>query len=96
MTCTSLIDVIADALQSPAFAMSHAIATDLAQSIIRAAAERGHAGSDYYLPSLQHLGRGERNARIRVEFKGNNLSAICRKYGVSKTTVYRACRRGEG
>ena len=95
MTCTNLIDVIADALQSPSFSMSETVAMDLAQSIIRAAAERGHAGSDYYLPLLRNMDRAERNAMIRTEFKGNNLREVCRKFGVSKTTVYRACRRGE-
>ena len=90
--CT-LTDVIADALQSPVFAMSTEIARLLAAQIICAAAERGHAGCDYYLPSAQHLSRDERNARIRAEFDGTNLKAICRKYDVSTRTVYRACRR---
>lgn len=95
MTCTSLVDVIADALQSPGFAMSETVAMELAHGIIRAAAERGHAGADYYLPNLGHMTRAERNAMIRAEFKGNNLREVCRKFGVSQRTVYRACRRGE-
>lgn len=95
MTTCTLADVITDTLQSPAFAMPAALAHLLATEIIRAAAARGHAGSDYYLPHLNTLTRAERNTRIRAEFKGNNLREICRKYGVGKTTVYRACRRGE-
>jgi Mor family transcriptional regulator len=30
-----------------------------------------------------------RNAAIRHEFNGRNMHAVCLKYGVSKTTIYR-------
>ena len=92
---TNIVDVIADALKSPAFAMAENVARDLAHAIIRTAAARGHAGTDYYLPLMQPQDRTERNALIRAEFTGNNLREICRKYGVSQRTVYRACRRNE-
>lgn len=95
MTCTTLADVITDALKSPTFAMPHDTAKTLAEQILRSAAERGHSGSEYYLPSMNHMTREERNASIRKEFIGCNLSEVCRKYGVGKTTVYRACKRGE-
>lgn len=91
MTTCTLADVITDALKSPAFGMTADIARLLAVQIIRTAADRGHAGSDYYLPFLHNLGREERNALIRKEFKGNNLREVCRKFGVSQRTVYRAC-----
>jgi Mor family transcriptional regulator len=92
ITC-NLADVITDALASPVFGMSPDVANLLAVQIIRAAAERGHAGSDYYLPYMHNLGRAERNALIRRDFNGSNLREVCRKYGVSKTTVYRACHQ---
>ena len=95
MTTCNLADIIADALVSPAFGMSEDLANLLAVQIICAAAARGHAGAEYYLPNLQHLTRSERNALIRAEFNGQNLRAVCRKYSVSERTVYRACRRGE-
>lgn len=90
MTTCNLADIITDALVSPAFGMSADVANLLAVQIIRAAAERGHAGSDYYLPYMHNLSRAERNALIRRDFTGSNLREVCRKYGVSKTTVYRA------
>lgn len=93
MTTCSLTDVITDALTSPAFEMAKEVASLLATQIIRAAAERGHAGTDYYLPHLHNLSRAERNELIRRDFTGSNLREVCRKYGVSKTTVYRACRQ---
>lgn len=95
MIICTLAEVIAEALASPAFAMPAQTARILADQIVRAAAERGHAGNEYYLPSLQHLSREDRNIRIRAEFNGQNLREICRKYGVKRMTVYRACRRGE-
>lgn len=95
MTTCTLADVITQTLQSPTFSMSAELANLLATEIIRAAAICGHAGTDYYLPHLNTQTREERNARIRAEFNGTNLREICRRYAVGKTTVYRACRRGE-
>lgn len=92
-TCSNLADVITDALASPAFGMTAETANLLAVQIIRTAAERGHAGSEYYLPYMHNLSRAERNTLIRRDFTGNNLRDVCRKYGVKKDTVYRACRR---
>lgn len=92
MTTCNLADVITDALKSPAFGMTAEIANLLAVQIIRTAAECGYAGEDYYLPYMHNLSRDARNALIRKEFTGNNLRDVCRKFGVGKTTVYRACR----
>lgn len=93
MTTCNLVDVITDALSSPDFGMPTETANALAVQIIRTAASRGHAGSDYYLPHLHNLSRAERNALIRRDFTGSNLREVCRKHGVSKTTVYRACHQ---
>lgn len=92
MTITSFADVISDALQSPFFNLSPDAASTLAVQIVIEAAKCGHAGTDYYLPTFSHLNRDERNARIRLEFNGRNLKDVCRKYGVSRRTVYRAVR----
>lgn len=93
---TSFADVIADALQAPdLFRMPAGAAKELAAQIVCLAAKRGHGGTDYYLPMAQHLSRRERDAKIRREFVGGNLREVCRKFGVSKTTVYRIVRRNE-
>ena len=84
----------ADALAAFA-ALPQDAAEELALALVRTAAKKGHAGADYYLPSCGAFDRATRNAEIRKEFNGTNLRAVCRKWGVSKTTVYRACRRQE-
>jgi Mor family transcriptional regulator len=94
MSATSFVDVVSDGLKSFA-CMPDDIAVQLAAGIARGAALRGHAGADYYLPFSHAMDRAERNARIRAEFNGTNLRAVCRKFAVSKATVYRACRRNE-
>lgn len=92
---TTLTDVLADALCGAPFDLAPTLATTLAEQIICSAAQRGHGGADYYLPMSQHINRRERNEQIRREFVGTNLRAVCRKYQVSKTTVYRIVRRNE-
>lgn len=94
MTTTHLADILTQAAHS-AFDIPSGAARSMVEQILQTAAAMGYAGCDYYLPSLQHMTRDERNAMIRAEFNGQNLSAVCRKYSVSKTTVYRACRRLE-
>lgn len=96
MTCTTFADVIADALQAPdVFGMPATVAETLALQIVRVAASRGHAGTDYHLHSLQYLNREERYALIRREYTGRNVRELCRKYSVHRSTVYRIVRRDE-
>ncbi|WP_083831932.1 Mor transcription activator family protein [Azoarcus olearius] len=88
---TDLLLVIAAAIQ----ALDGVGADDArarARAILVKAGELGHAGADYYLPSFSHLTRDERNARIKCEFNGRNMKEVCRKYGISKRTVYRVMR----
>lgn len=94
MSTANFTDVISTGLQGFC-QMAPEAADNLALAIACAAARQGHAGVEYYLPALHTLTRGERNAAIRGEFNGLNLVLICKKYSVSKTTVYRAVRRGE-
>lgn len=96
MTCTTLADVIADALQAPdVFGLPAAAAATLAEQIVRVAAARGHGGTEYHLHSLAHLTREERYTRIQHEFNGRNVRDLCRRYGVHRSTVYRIVRRHE-
>lgn len=88
----SLIDVIAASLCRLA-AMPEQTADSLARSIATTAAELGYGGTDYYLPGLTHLTRYERDARIRAEWNGKNVSHLCRKHGISRTTLYRIVSR---
>jgi Mor family transcriptional regulator len=51
---------------------------------------RARLGSrEVYIPCPD---RADRDAGIRRDFNGNNLSEVCRRYGVSASTVYRAVR----
>lgn len=93
--CTTLADVLVHALEQD-LAIEPAIATTLVDAMLSAAIRLGHGGTEYYLPGHPPTDRVTRNALIRAEFNGRNLRHICRKYAVSKTTVYRICRRGEG
>lgn len=90
MTNNSFTEVIAAGLVEFA-GLGKTQADVLAAAIACAAAKTGHAGCHYYLP--HGLSREERNAAIRREFNGQNLRNICIKYGVHRTTVYRAVKR---
>lgn len=68
-------------------------ATELASSIIEWSAAHGHAGVSHYWPvKFSTITAEERNAEIRRRFNGKNLSDLCREYGISHETVYRAVR----
>ena len=94
MSLVTIVDVIAAGLREFA-GMSETAAANLAHDICCGAARQGHAGEEYYLPALHTLTRAQRNEAIRREFNGSNLKEIRKKYGVGKTTVYRAVKRGE-
>lgn len=94
MITTTFTDVVSAGLQGFC-QMPPAAAADLARAIACAAARMGHSGTEYYLPALHTMTRAERNEAIRREFNGANLDEVRKKYGVGKTTVYRAVRRGE-
>ncbi|WP_119154156.1 Mor transcription activator family protein [Caldimonas tepidiphila] len=89
----SFVDVVADGLRHFA-GLPPAVAEALAAQIARSAAELGHGGGDYYLPGASHLNRAERNARIRAEYVGANVKELCRKYGLSRASIYSIVRRG--
>lgn len=87
----SLADVLADALQAPEFGMPAPVAATLAGELVRVAAAR-HGGTDYYLPTTTTLTREERYAAILRDWRGNNVRDLCRRYGVSRPTLYRIVR----
>ncbi len=64
------------------------MAEQIAKAIVHSMRDR-LGGGDLYVPAPD---RSSRRAAIRAEFKGNNLEDVCRKYGVSARTVYRAAQ----
>lgn len=94
MKLVTIIDVIAAGLRGFSD-MSESAAEELARAICCSAAKQGHAGEEYWLPVLETLTRAQRNEAIRREFNGQNLREVMKKYGVHKSTIYRAVRRGE-
>jgi len=86
----SLFDTIRDGLQEGA-RLPPEDAERIAIAVIEWGAETGIAGAEYYWPAkVQGQSLEQRNEAIRGEFDGTNLKAICQKYSVGKTTVYRA------
>lgn len=62
----------------------------IAVAVIEWGAETGAAGVEFYWPARAGaMTLAQRNEAIRTEFNGRNLKAVCQKYQVSKTTVYR-------
>ncbi len=58
-----------------------------------------YGGAEWYILRKKNLTpkeQADRNNQIRREFNGQNLKAICKRYEVSRTTVYRVARRGNG
>lgn len=85
----SLIDLLADALHDNGD--TRAAARKKAAQIIEWGAKNGHAGSEHYWPQKARLLLpAERDAGIVSDFTGGNLREVCKKYGVSHTTVYNA------
>lgn len=69
-------------------------AAELAIKIIEGGAESGVAGLSYYWPSrFGCLDTEERDNAVRKEFNGRNLSAVCAKYDLSRSTVYKIVRK---
>lgn len=49
-------------------------------------------GQSFYLPTGEVLKEAIRNVMIFREFKGNNISALIRKYGLSESHIYAIIR----
>lgn len=91
---TSLTEVFADVLVRK-LKMSKAVADLLAAELVVGAAELGHGGVSYHLHTLDYLTREDVSDRVRREYNGRNVSDLCRRYGRSRSTIYRYLRRGE-
>lgn len=64
--------------------MREAFAADLAAAILRGL-QNMHGGSDLYIPAPD---KSARNAAIRAEFNGTNGDEICKRFCISRTTLY--------
>lgn len=65
--------------------MNEFFASDIAAAFLRGLRKR-FGCQDLYIPAED---RSVRNAAIKAEFRGGNIDAVCKKFGVSKATVYR-------
>jgi Mor family transcriptional regulator len=70
--------------------MGEALAMQFADTICCGLARR-NPGAYIYVPAVSIEQRRAMHAAIAAEFNGRNLEEICQRYGVSKTTVYKAC-----
>lgn len=69
--------------------MGEALAIQFAD-IICSGLSRRNPSTYIYVPAVFVEQRRAMYAAIAAEFNGRNLREICHRYGVSKTTVYRA------
>lgn len=68
-------------------------AENATKKLIAWAKKNGHAGAEHYLPcKFSPLSPEEKKEKIKKEFNGQNLKAICRRYDVAPATVYRAIK----
>ena len=71
--------------------MNEQFANDIAAAVVRGMRKRyggqtlGRRGS-IYIPTPD---KAARNAAIRAEFNGTNADAVCKKYEISRTSLYR-------
>lgn len=69
--------------------MTEQLASGFAQALV-AGLRRRMGGSELWIPAPS---RSDRDAAIRRDFDGTNLSEVMRRYGVGRSTVYRAAGR---
>lgn len=69
--------------------LSDASADEIADLIL-VGMRRRNGGREIYVPAPDLK---KRDAEIRASFNGQNMHEVCRAYGVSKSTVYRVCRK---
>lgn len=91
---TSLAEVFADVLTRE-LRLPAPIAETLADALILGAARLGHGGTSYPLYTLDTLTRDDVAAQVRAEYNGRNVQLLARRYGKSRSTIYRILRRHE-
>lgn len=90
----TLADVFTDVLTRE-LRLPQSIAETLADALILGAARLGHGGASYPLYTLDTLTRDNVAARVRAEYNGRNVQLLARRYGKSRSTIYRILRRHE-
>ncbi len=91
------VDFIFDALRANAGVLK--IVGEETLDKLEAEARSIYGGTDSYICRKKKLTDeelSERNIQIRREFNGQNLKAICRKYELGRSTLYRIVKRCEG
>jgi Mor family transcriptional regulator len=83
--------LLAAVLSAPEFGLPPLLAENLASAVCRIAAARIGGGCEYYLPHIAD--RPTRNQSIRKEYTGHNVTALARRYGVSRRQLYRIVKR---
>lgn len=89
-----LADVFADVLTRELH-LPKGAAKALADALILGAARLGHGGTTYRLHTLDYLTREDVAERVRAEYNGHNVHVLARRYGKSRSTIYRILRRNE-
>jgi len=87
---TTLIDAMKQAMNQFGIPpdKTEAVATHLEQFI-----RRSLSGDKVYIPSGRRTSIERRNHEIRQVFNGRNHDALCRRFGISKSTLYRILRK---
>lgn len=70
------------------FGIVEGFAVPMADAIVCGMCER-MGGREVYIPAPS---KANRDRQIRAVFNGRNLREVMREFGVSKRTVYRACK----
>ena len=91
---TTLAEVFTDVLRR-SLGLPAGMAEILADALVIGAAELGHGGTSYHLHTLDYLTRDDVAARVRAEYNGRNVQMLARRYGKSRSTIYRILRRNE-
>jgi len=91
---TTLADVFTDVLTRE-LRLPKGAAEALSDALILGAARLGHGGTTYHLHTLDYLTREDVAERVRAEYNGRNVQMLARRYGKSRSTIYRILRRNE-
>jgi len=91
---TTLADVFTDVLMRE-LKLPQGAAETLADALVMGAARLGHGGATYHLHTLDFLIRDDVAERVRAEYNGRNVQVLARRYGKSRSTIYRILRRNE-
>lgn len=69
--------------------MKEIFATQMADALVRGLRKR-MGGQDLYIPAED---KTERDAHIRKEFNGRNIDEMCKKFSLSKRSIYKIVER---